>query len=142
MFSGPGCGLSGHRTHPGQQGPQDEEAHVSRSRPHQPLHELSLPHRDDPDRKGADRPQTRGGDRPEEKGTWTSGASRQAVSHRCCTDDHLGHLWMKHENNPLRLSSTSAPLTGAVSARVATNAEFAPQVSQKKLKKQKLMARE
>lgn len=141
LFPGPGCGLSGHRTHPGQQGPQDEETHVSRSRPHQPLHELSLPHRDDPDRKGADRPQTRGGDRPEEKGT-SAWASRRAASHRCCTDDHLGHLWMNHENKPLNLSSTPALWTGAVSARVATNAAFAPQVSQKKLKKQKLMARE
>lgn len=72
-----------------------------------------------------------------------TGASRQAlVALSCCTDDHLGHLWMNHENKPLNLSGAPAPLTGAAPARVATNAEFAPQVSQKKLKKQKLMARE
>lgn len=49
---------------------------------------------------------------------------------------------MNHENKPLNLSGAPARLTGAAPARVATNAEFAPQVSQKKLKKQKLMARE
>lgn len=69
VLSGSGCGLSGHRAHSGQQGPQNEEAHLPCPRPHQPLHELSLPHRDDPDREGADRPQTRGGGRSEEKGT-------------------------------------------------------------------------
>lgn len=63
---------------------------------------------------------------------------------RCCTDDHLGHLWMNHENKLLKLSSTSVyiSLISAVSTIVVINAEFAPQVSQKKLKKQKLMARE
>ena len=68
VLSGSGCGLFGHRAHPSQQGAQDEEAHVPRPRPHQPVHELAVPHRDDPDREGADRPQTRGGSGPEEKG--------------------------------------------------------------------------
>lgn len=68
VFTGSRCGLSCHRAHPGQQGPQDEEAHLPRPRPHQPLHELSLPHWDDPHWEGADRPQTRRGGCPEEKG--------------------------------------------------------------------------
>lgn len=68
VVSGSGRGLSGHRTHPGQQGPQDEETHIPRPWPHQPLHELTVPHRDDPHREGADRPQARGGGGPEEKG--------------------------------------------------------------------------
>lgn len=49
---------------------------------------------------------------------------------------------MNHENKLLNLSSTSALFISGVFASVAINAEFAPQVSQKKLKKQKLMARE
>lgn len=62
----------------------------------------------------------------------------------CCTDDHLGHLWMNHENKLLNLSSTSVyvSLTSGVSTIVVIKSEFSLQVSQKKLKKQKLMARE
>lgn len=67
--SGSGRGLSGHRAHSSQQGAQDEETHLPRPWAHQPLHELPLSHRDDPDREGADRPQTRGGGCAEEEGS-------------------------------------------------------------------------
>lgn len=62
----------------------------------------------------------------------------------CCTDDHLGHLWMNHENKLLSLSSTCVYVSfiSGISTTVVINAEFPLQVSQKKLKKQKLMARE
>lgn len=121
LVSGSGCGLSGYWAHPGEQGPQDEEAHVPCPRTHQPLHELPLPHRDDPDREGADRPQTRGGGGSEEEGEEqqeeeeeveeAGGASdpitpSASFSSWCCTDDHLGHLWMNHENKLWILSSS------------------------------------
>lgn len=81
MFSGSGCGLSGHRAHPGQQSPQDEETHISRPRSHQPIHELAVPHRNDPDREGADRPQTRRGGVSEEEGR---PAAQQSVRKGLC----------------------------------------------------------
>lgn len=51
---------------------------------------------------------------------------------------------MNHENKLLNLSSTfvSVSLTSGVSTIVVIKSEFSLQVSQKKLKKQKLMARE
>lgn len=94
MVSGSGRGLSGHRAHPGQQGPQDEETHLPRPRPHQPLHELPLSHRDDPDREGADRPQTRGGGGPEEEGRVTNrGGGDGAV----CSDVQQHNVRVSHE---------------------------------------------
>lgn len=73
LWTGSRCGFPCHRAHPGQQGPQDEETHLPRPRSHQPLHELSLPHRDDPHWEGADCPQTRRGGCSEEKGTVAPG---------------------------------------------------------------------
>ena len=66
--AGSGRGLPGHRAHPGEQGSQDEAAYLQGPRPYQPLHELPVPHRDDPHGEGTDRPQARGRGRPEEKG--------------------------------------------------------------------------
>lgn len=116
--SGSGRRLSGDRAHPGEQGSQDEETHLPSSRTHQPLHELALPHRDDPHREGADRPQARGGGGSEEKGTTRreacSDVQRQTCSLRvwahvwfsmCCCDEYLGHLWkpMKTKTSTERL---------------------------------------
>ncbi len=63
-----GCGLSGDWAHPGEQGPKDAQAYLPCARTHQPLHELPMPHRNDPHWEGADRSQTRRGGFSEEKG--------------------------------------------------------------------------
>lgn len=60
----------------------------------------------------------------------------------CCSDDHLGHLWMNHENKPLNSEQLTCMNSVEFCDWRVNNSEFVPQVSQKKLKKQKLMARE
>jgi len=83
--TGSGRGLPGHRAHPGEQGSQDAPAYVPRPRPHQPVHELAVPHRDDPHREGADRAQARGGSDAEEKGKGLDTCGAVLVN-------YLGHL--------------------------------------------------
>lgn len=107
FYSLPGsrCGFPGHRAHPGEQGSQDAPAHVPGTRQDQPLHELPVPHRDDPHGEGADRAQARGGSRPEEKGTACCVLrSRNGVRTAECPAERrvavmtiLGHLWNTHE---------------------------------------------
>lgn len=107
FYSLPGsrCGFPGHRAHPGEQGSQDAPAHVPGTRQDQPLHELPVPHRDDPHGEGADRAQARGGSRPEEKGTACCVLrSRNGVRTAECPAERrvavmtiLEHLWNTHE---------------------------------------------
>lgn len=59
-----------------------------------------------------------------------------------CSDDFLGHLWMTHENKQLNSEQPCCVNSDVLCRRQHANSEFVLQVSQKKLKKQKLMARE
>lgn len=59
-----------------------------------------------------------------------------------CGDDHLGHLWMNHENKLLKSEQLNFELWRLLSDDEFLTLSLCLQVSQKKLKKQKLMARE